>query len=686
MLRKFCAAAVIMAAVSSVTAFGADADQASRRLYGTVIYSNGDAVANGVYSFNLTGSPEQEAIPAGKDLEANGGGFFANGCYYFNQEVELYGSTYRYHYIYEFPSWNRVSRSSFSNKYDMANDMAYDPMLGCAFGCFPDGTACFFGSVSIPNFKVERIGEALPVEYAGIAIDAEGTVYAIDNQGELFTVDKFTGAATSVGKTGLAAKYQSSAVFDDEAKVIYYSVNTEDASKLYTIDPATAAATFVYDFPNDEQVVGLFIPVEQNAEAPAAVSSLAVAPDKGNLAANVSFTMPAKTYSDAELTGNIDYEVRVNDVVKATGSAAAGSEKTVAVEVAAKGDYTFTVFAIKDGLRSIVAMVRQYVGNDTPVAVKNAKSEYSAENGGFTVSWDAVSDKGVNGGYVNPEMTTYTVVRFPDEVVVAEATSELSIFNKVAEPEEGLVQYYYTVTPAYAGATGEAAKTNGISLGTIVPPYDQPFGSADALSGYTIIPNSSSFNNVWKYQSMAVKGPKGSWLITPAMKLTGGCSYDITYDMKSEYGYVEESMSIYLGSQPAADAMTTEVLPSTSIKSTSYKDFKATMEIISDGTYYLGFICDSQSWNSYGVYVKNFKISAAQYSGVEAVSTENAVAIYAAAGAVAVSSPAPVAVEVFNMSGMRVASATVNGEASVPVAPGIYIVRAGSATAKVVVR
>lgn len=683
MFKKILAAVSIMIPACAIEAYCAEE---APRLYGTVIYSDTDGVDNGVYSFNLTGEPDQAAIPQGKDLEANGGGFFANGRYYFNQEMELYGSTYRYHYIYEFPSWERVSRTSFYNKYDMANDMAYDPMLGCAFGCFPDGTNCYFGSVSVPDFKVTLIGDALPNQYSGIAIDDDGTVYAIDDKGELFTVDKFTGKATSIGQTSLIAEYQSSAVFDNTSKKIYYSVNTESDSKLYTIDPATAATTFVYDFPNSEQVVGLFIPYELDAAAPAAVTALAVEPEAGDLKAIVSFTMPGTTQGGAELAGNLEYEVRVNDVIKATGSAEASTAAKESISFPAKGEYTVTVFAIKDGMRSVVTVAKKYIGNDIPAAVKNAKIEYSSENSGFTVNWDAVSPEGINGGYVDPANTTYTVVRYPDEVTVAEGTSETTLFDAVAVPAEGLIQYYYTIVPTYAGETGEAAKTNGVSLGTIVPPYEQPFSSADALSGYTVIPNSSFNNNQWVYRSGAVKGPKDSWLITPAIKLEGGYTYDISFEMKSEYGYVEESMSIYLGTDPTAEAMTVEILPSTSIKSTTYKSFSTTLTPQTSGIYNIGFVCDSKAWNSYGVYLKNFSISAGQMSGVESVSTDAAGSVFTREGTICIQTPGKTTAYVYDLAGKQIAATPVDTYAEVRVPAGVYIVRVGQHTAKLIVR
>lgn len=686
MRKLFYVTAMILSAASATAANAENSADTGRRIYGSIIYSDNEDFEKGIYSFALTGEANQIAIPEGKELEANGGGFFANGKYYFNQEMELYGSMYRYHYIYDFPSWNRISRTSFSNKYDMANDMAYDPMLGCAFGCFPDGTACYFGSVSIPDFKVERIGEALANQYSGIAINNHGVVYAIDTKGELFIVDKFTGAQTSVGKTGLIAEYQSSAVYDNESALIFYSVNTETESKLYTIDPETAKANFVYDFPNGEQVVGLFIPYEPDPESPASVSSLSVNPVEGNLQANVSFTMPTTTYAENALEGELEYEIRINDTTRITGSATAGSDASVSISFPAKGEYTITAFAIKSGLRSIVAMTKSYIGNDTPTPVKNAKIEYSADNGGFEISWDAVANKGVNGGYVNPELTTYTVVRFPGETTVAKDINTTSFFDNVSEPEEGLTQFYYVITPTFEGMTGEETKTNGVSLGSIVPPYAQTFASSDALSGYTVIPNTSFNNNVWKYQNSAVKGPKNSWLITPAIKLKEGYTYDISLEIKSEYGYVEESLSMFEGSEPTADAMTTEILPSTPVKSTTYKTVTTTLKSDYTGVHYIGFVCDSKAWNSYFIYVKNFTLGEGELSGIESVVSDNGIAICGIKGAVRVVCDTTCDITVYDISGKNIAARTVEGTAEINVRPGIYIVRGGGITAKVIVK
>jgi len=82
-----------------------------------------------------------------------------------------------------------------------------------------------------------------------ITFDRSGLMYGIDSDNDvLVAIDKTTGATQTVGSLGLDAVYGQGLDFDAQSGVMYYSnTSADEGTQLYSIDPLTAALTYVGD-------------------------------------------------------------------------------------------------------------------------------------------------------------------------------------------------------------------------------------------------------------------------------------------------------------------------------------------------------------------------------------------------------------------------------------------------------
>lgn len=580
-------AAAVTAVSMSCHGITAQAGNSTDAIFGSVISSNDDMADLGIYRLPLDGS-QMELVEW--DIEANGGGFFAHGKYYMNWEREAYGDMYYVHFIYDATSWRQLYREDCEHAEDMAYDMAYDPTLDRAFGCFisDDGSkAPVFGSMNLEDFSVTRIGANLERPLRGIAISRGGIVYGIDSWGILYKIDKYSGSLSEIGDTKIESYYTTSAVYDDNSGKIYYLQQGDNVAALYSIDPESAEAVKLYDMPNNEQVSGLYIPfADADGDAPEAVKDLQVAGSGSSMQYAVTFTAPSLSFSGQQLADEgLGYEILVNCVPAKSGTVMPGMSVSETVDFPAKGNYDVTVFVSNSAGKSPVAVKTVYAGNDVPAALDNVSLVYDGEASTMTLTWDEVSPVGIKGGFVDPDKTTYTVTRYPDMAEFGGLT--LTTFtDKVEEPQDGVIHYYYTIAAVFDGESGASVSSNAINLGSVRPPYLEPFDSEQSLETFTIVAKNW---NTWTFAGDAVQGKGDSWLITPAITLEKGKYYDLAFKVKGLYSYWEEAFEVSMGNEPAVESMSMPVIGITSIKTDQYTDQSAVVTVPDDGRYYLGF-------------------------------------------------------------------------------------------------
>ena len=134
---------------------------------------------------------------------------------------------------------------------------------------------------------------------------ADGQLYAIDMDGWLLKVDKANGDTEKIGFTGQVPEYLGGATIDPISGRCFWSLDG-----MYEVDLTTGAASKLYDYPYNEQIVGLYVAApDVAANAPSIAENLTAEFPDGALRGTLEFDLPAKFFGGAEATGTLQYKV-----------------------------------------------------------------------------------------------------------------------------------------------------------------------------------------------------------------------------------------------------------------------------------------------------------------------------------------------------------------------------------------
>lgn len=626
------------------------------KLYGTVILADTEEFDRwGIYSI-----PTNESESFNRFLEAaegfgRGSGVATSSTYTAVRYYTYYGMSYTQAYTYDLNTWEQIGQMRSVPFEMMAYDLGYDPVSEQVYGCFyvsGSDSKAWFGTADYAKGESHKIADV--EKWNALAFDMRGSAYAIDMKGNLLSVNKKTGETSVIGFTGIVPRYPSSGTIDPESGYMYWTVCPEDGhSYLYKVDLATGASTKLMQFPHDEQVMGLFIPVPEAMDnAPAAASNLEVSFPKGSHKGEISFTLPSTTCDGNPLSGNLEWSVSCDAEDEQTGEGKPGENVKVAYEVENRGEYLFCVTVSNEAGLSPRIRKGLYVGNGVPASTE-ASFKYS--DGIATVSWRAVTES-EDGGYIDPAGVTYRVKRMPDNVVVEEHTSATSIETSLPEPAD-LVTYSFEVTPIFATLEGTPAVTSSITLGSVTPPYDQKFDTQEDFNTFKVIDGNDD-GKTWEYgpgyPRLFYSDRQGDdWLITPALNLNKDEQYSISFDVRNSYGsFNPEKIEVKIGEEASSEAMTITLLPPTIIDNEPWKNI--TMEFIprKSGKYYLGIHGISDP-NMFWVGIDNLTIRSGRSTSAPAVPEEmKAVADFDGGDSVELSFKLPV----LSIGGERLAS------------------------------
>lgn len=489
---------------------------------------------------------------------------------------------------------------------DLAFDMAVDPTTGDVYGLsYYDAGGDYLDNClakytfSESGFTREMIAP-LDGKWNSIAADVDGTLYAISGEGDLYKLDKATAAATKVGATGFVPNYMSSATIDTKTGKMYWTVNPADESGfICEVDKTTGAATVLYNFPLNNEVVGLFAaaPAAED-KAPAAASNLSAEFPNGSLSGSFKFDAPASTFDGVAASGAVNYKVLVNGVSVVEAGDATYGQTGIEVPYTATtpGNYTAVVIFYNQVGNSPKAKVSAFIGNGVPAGT-NVSAAYDEATATMTVSWVPVVAS-ADGGYIDPAAVTYDVYRISgeEEVLVAENTSTTSYTETIAVPEE-LTSYSYKVIAKYAGAASVAAVSNTVTLGAVTPPYLNEFNTdlggftqfdANADEKFWIWYKDSGDNGIARcaYNS---KLSMDDWLFSVPLKLEGGKLYRVSFDAWGSASFPEK-LEVKYGKQATPAGMTGELLPATVVKAQSDEThFEVELVPSESGNYFIGF-------------------------------------------------------------------------------------------------
>lgn len=265
------AAALSAAASSERTTMHAPGEDSPVTIKANLI-SKGGKAEGAIAAFKVPGNGTYEIVSSNSYFKDNIAGFWADGQYFFTQFEEFFGTIYANFDAYSTTTWERTLHVNKGLLWtDRPADLTFSQKDNKAYGVFADGAshkATTLASVDLTTGKATSL-TTLPETMVAIAAH-DGHLYTLSDDGTLYvaTVPAVDGGAstmaapTAVAKTGLIPNPDKaqSATCDPATGVIYWAAQLMGGeSALYAIDPKTATTTKVYDFPNREQWVGLFI-------------------------------------------------------------------------------------------------------------------------------------------------------------------------------------------------------------------------------------------------------------------------------------------------------------------------------------------------------------------------------------------------------------------------------------------
>lgn len=551
------------------------------------VYSSdnwGESKLCGPYALGLSEySAQRLAASAGDGLAASfyfDGKFFMAtaqtflGLWYDNTLVEIFDAT----------TWECLSSQNLKVPEFALLDAAWNPADNTIYATMINGDSYSFGSFNPDDCSFSPIANLGGNGFVGLAIhDSEG--YGFNQYGDLYKIGLYTGEIKLVGATDLSIDTKTSAAIDPADGSLYFLTNGS-VSSLYEVSKTTARANKVYDFANNERVMGFAIPQIIAAGAPEAPTGLSVTPVGATLSCDISFNIPGTYHDGSTASGNVTYAIFANGTNLANDEAAYGTEVSATVTVPSSGMYTFSVALSNEAGTSAYTSIKAFVGEDTPKPTASVTLERTATDM-LTLSWE--TPEPANGGYIDPEAISYDIADIHGNTIKSGIKGN-SCDIEFSEPEI-LRSYQYSVTAIYNGEHGTPAWSNILYFGNIKPPYEVSFSQESSIDGFSII-DANNDGDTWLWYDNTVRCPYNStnqmddWLITPGIILEAGKTYGLSVIYSASF---DERIEIKAGTSPEAVAMDLEILAPTDVSSYGQETLEASITPTADGIYYIGF-------------------------------------------------------------------------------------------------
>lgn len=580
-------------------------------------YASGSRIAYaGVYTVGLTiqspgyittiplsgSAPESYERVTNLQGQANKGGFndASNWIQCFNP-----GGTSLMLFKYSTESWTTTGPTyppyGSDNAYEVF-DAAYDPVEEMVYGMSanlvypPTSSGTPQWSKIDPKTGARTVLGNITVSWRGIMCDNSGQFYGIDADGVLYTIDKETGTSTRVGSTGCASYYRTTGAFDPRSGEIVYVTCNDDGSALYRINPATAEATKVYDFPQRVQLVNLYIaPPAADDNAPDVPTDVQLDFAEGSLTGKVTFKAPTATYGGEESHGDLFYYISANGEPVADGRTVYGAEVEQEVTLPQNDNYVFEVYCTNSvGPGPKAKSDKQFIGNDVPTLGYNFTIAYADDN--FTINWGEANPTGLNGGAINTANVQYLLTRYPDGKEILTPAGVTTYTDSYPEPEKGGI-HYYTLQAVYNGITSNDIRTsNKLLIGTLYPAYSNHFDTNDDKIGFTS--EALSGPNDWGVFSRTLRlgynssEGRDNYLYMPKMYLYANRYYRFSIKASMWMKTANpDKFDVLYGTEATHDAMTNVIMSDCQVTSYSQSNpnqYETIFVPEKDGYYYIG--------------------------------------------------------------------------------------------------
>lgn len=372
---------------------------------------------------------------------------------------------------------------------NLINDMTYDRSAAKMYAISRiDDTRSALFTIDLKTAESSLVAN-LDRKFFTLAADYSGNLFAISFDGDLCSIDKTTGKVRVIGSTGQHPETFQSMEFDHATRTLWWIATTRRLNESGTIElsecfvakvnTSTGVITRCNDF-GDNQIAGLYIPsfaAPDNCPAPVE-SPAAVAADNGEMRAVLSWTNPSETFGGEPLKTISKVEIKRDGVIVGNVTDAEPGKRssfTDVIDDVTGATHTWLITAYNNNGAGAAAAISAFVGRDIPAPVSGITVERLTPNSA-RISWEPALT-GINGGWCDPESFTYTVVRYPDEKVIASDISDTECSDSGADVSD---TYHYAITTTSSCGTSEAAISPTVALGPkLGTPYTCEFSTDD---------------------------------------------------------------------------------------------------------------------------------------------------------------------------------------------------------------
>jgi len=578
----------------------------SEELWGGIIYAKswandyrqGRSVPFGYYSFHASAN-QFNFFPLytdDADLQPDGGAVLIGDTLHLIHDVYGYGSHTTLYSAYDVRTWSLLRQESFYDFDLSAFDLALDPTTGKVYGEFSSSNSnnAVFGTIDFTSLKRTQIA-LMDTTFVGLACSPTGQLYGVNVDGNLYAIDKNNGSYQLVGSTGIIpSHYRQSAIIDPQTGTMYFSAQTADEhSGLYQIDTQTGHATLITAYDDNQEVCGLVFPNRRAAgKSPAQAANVDFSFPEGSLSGDVTFTAPQVAHDSTPLGDTrLNILAVANGDTIARGTALAGQQAALKVQVPAAGKYRFELIAANAyGNGESYRQNMQWIGYDEP-RIDTVTLAIDSASRKAEVSW-STPRVGIHGGYISPSKLKFNVLRLPDSVRVASAITDSSLTETLPQTERQLWQY--AVQPVNDTVKGAVAISSEKALGDSVSlPYHENFNTRASVTEMCNRYDANHDGVQWSWaKGRAVYNAGGNYgddyLLTPAMHLKANQLYQLSFTVHGGQGH---RMQVKLGSGTNSTnrekyhvvMKTTEF--ASSVDTTVYKE----LQVNADGLYRIAF-------------------------------------------------------------------------------------------------
>lgn len=660
------------------------------RLYGTILASSSEDVVSGIYSFEVKDPIELEPVLQRTDLIANGGGCYLDGKYMMTFFMVYPNSVMTVFHSYDMET-GKVTSVLGEDKSWVATDMAYDPTTGNVYCCSFSLEGGYV--LSVLDQTTGRKVAVAPLDYmVALAVDNKGVLYGIDSEGTLWNINKYTAEKTLVGKTGLTGmgKLAQSATIDPETNTFYWAAANDTESGLYEVNMATAEATLLSRFPNNEHMGGIFVKKDfYNATVPAQAQKMNMVFEGGALEGVCEAMAPALYNDGSSMTENMTaYLVANGDTLAVQQGVKPGEELRLNAKVEKDGIYYFVLNFTNEEGYSRPRCVRMFVGKDTPMPVSDVKLEV-LDGGKMHVTWKA-PETGVNGGYIDIDGLTYDIQRYPDYTWVEEGCAA-NEWTDVLESDNMCTYSYGIVAVTPEGKKSDMIVSNFETVGDVLAiPFLEKFEIPQTFATYTVVDaNNDDCSWIYNTQERAAiyewsldNLQADDWLISPKFNLEAGAIYRVGIDVRNSIYKHTERVRVALGTDVTPESMTKELIGMTTVdNSDAYTHLEQEFTADAAGLFRLGIqVCSDPGIGD--LLLKNISMEKVGESSVETAKRETSRA-YVDGGDLVVCNAEMEEAAVIGIDGRMITMVAAQSEQRLQLPAGVYLVRFKGHTVKV---